>query len=115
MKLVILIIVGALLLSTGAFAIEPPKPEIVESKEALKSLGRFEEPNVIIEIPELELTLDEQIKILVLRWINKSKEYSELREELKLLTEQINELIALQDKDIREILEEMGVKIEEGE
>ena len=89
MKFIALLLLGIFLLAPAALAQEAPA----------------------IELAPIELTIDEQLKVILKRWTVAVEQAQKWQASAITLSQQVNALLPAQSKSVTELLTEMGYKV----
>jgi len=64
-----------------------------------------------IELPSIELTVEEKLKVLLGRWTVAVEQAQKWQEAAVTLSQQVNKLLPAQSKSVTQLLTEMGYKV----
>jgi len=65
----------------------------------------------VIELPPIEFTIDEQLKVILKRWTVAVEQAQKWQAAAVTLSQQVNQLLPAQSKSVTELLTEMGYKV----
>ncbi len=93
MRIIALLLLGIFLLAPAALA-----------QEAISE-------SVTIELPEIEFTIEEKLKVLLGRWTMAVEQAQKWQEAAVTLSQQVNALLPAQSKSVTQLLSEMGFSV----
>ena len=95
MRIIALLLLGIFLLAPAALAQDEAGPAI--------------------ELPEVEFTVEEKLKVLLGRWTVAVEQAQKWQKVAVTLSQQVNALLPAQSKSVTQLLTEMGFSVTKGE
>jgi len=93
------------LLLLGIFLLAPA----VLAQDVAQDAAQVEAP--AIELPEIEFTVEEKLKVLLGRWTVAVEQAQKWQDAAVTLSQQVNALLPAQSKSITQLLTEMGFSV----